>query len=957
MPRRYYLTIVLATLAGAFLRLWQLTMIPPGLHYDLAATALLGNEVAFNGYRPIFIQAYTGHEPLFYYWLAAWFNLIGSSIFSLRLAAAFLGVLTIPATFFAIAEFMRLFMPGDRVGPYTLAALAAGLLAFAFFHLVFSRFGFRVITQPLVQSLALGFLCRGLYRISDPELLSEGDWRLQSRDFILAGFFTGLAAYTYLSARLFPFPLAVLWLAVFAAVWRWRRGQGAGHQTHALRVIGAKPRIPLPSALAGYFLLFVLSAALTFAPLGLYFVRHPEDFLNRAAQIVARPGDEGLLWQGFRRAAEMVFLDGEPYDRFNLPGLPLFPLPLGVFFAIGLFLVLLTAFGAPPAAIGGRRSGFNLQRPASLLALAWLLFMLLPTALSVHDIFPSNVRAFGLTPLVFVFPALGLAATYRWVQQRWPGPLIGTAYPFTIITLVILAAGTSATYRLYFFEWANLRSQRLNNDADLTGLSAYLNTQSLAETSAYVSAIHYRHPTVAYLAREYGAVRWLTGGSSLALPRNRSALIVSAASAPLPEAWTTNWRPYLVFEQLGPDNRPEFSVYRFAAGQSPPLPAFAALEVNFGNVLFATGYRATRDGEQLLVDVRWRVENAAPADDYLPYVRLYDSLGRQWTQSDNFTYPSEQWVAGDTLITRHKLRLPPGLPPDDYVVKVGLYSQSTDAGLARLNAQGGFGGERATLGRESLAYREASAEALRRAYAPQQPVTSTLAPLLGYTLTAPSLRPNQRFELTLYWHTVAPLQAPLTIGLGERVLWRGMVTVSGALAQRLTLRLPQDWPAGPFDLTLSVDGAGEAALTVVEVLAVQRAFALPEAASRVGAALSGAASKADIRLAGYELQPGPTTRLKLYWQSTTPVLDADYTVFVHVLDAVGQIVAQADALPRGGAWPTSLWVQNEVIADDYAFDLPPGDYALAVGLYDAETGDRLRAGATDHVLLPAFRVP
>jgi len=62
MPRRYYVLLTAISLLGAFLRLWQLASVPPGLHYDLAATALLGNEVAFNGYRPIFISAFTGHE-------------------------------------------------------------------------------------------------------------------------------------------------------------------------------------------------------------------------------------------------------------------------------------------------------------------------------------------------------------------------------------------------------------------------------------------------------------------------------------------------------------------------------------------------------------------------------------------------------------------------------------------------------------------------------------------------------------------------------------------------------------------------------------------------------------------------------------------------------------------------------------------------------------------------------
>src|SRR5512144_1964052 len=104
MPRRYYLLLTVITLAAAGLRLWRLTEVPPGLHYDLAATALLGNDVAFHGYRPIFISAYTGHEALYYYWLALWFRLAGSSVFTLRLAAALLGVLAIPAAWFAIRE-------------------------------------------------------------------------------------------------------------------------------------------------------------------------------------------------------------------------------------------------------------------------------------------------------------------------------------------------------------------------------------------------------------------------------------------------------------------------------------------------------------------------------------------------------------------------------------------------------------------------------------------------------------------------------------------------------------------------------------------------------------------------------------------------------------------------------------------------------------------------------------
>jgi hypothetical protein len=50
-------------------------------------------------------------------------------------------------------------------------------------------------------------------------------------------------------------------------------------------------------------------------------------------------------------------------------------------------------------------------------------------------------------------------------------------------------------------------------------------------------------------------------------------------------------------------------------------------------------------------------------------------------------------------------------------------------------------------------------------------------------------------------------------------------------------------------------------------------------------------------------------------------------------------------MPRGGAYPTTRWRPGEVVVDPYAIilpdDLPPGEYPVEVGLYLAETGQRL----------------
>ncbi|MGQ0605075.1 MAG: hypothetical protein ACT4QE_25640 [Anaerolineales bacterium] len=913
MPRRYYFTLTLATLTGAFLRLWQLTEIPAGLHYDIAATALLGNGVAFGGERPVFITAFTGHEVLFYYWLAAWFNLIGSSVFSLRLAAAMAGVLTIPATFFVVRQVLR-----GEPGSLQIATLASVLVAVAFFHVTFSRFGFRVITQPLIQSLALGFLLRGLWKAR------LEDWRIGLVDLALGGVFTGLAAYTYLSARLFPFPLAVFWLALLTGSLR--------NTQHATRFILN-------------FAFFILVAALTFAPLGFYFLQHPEDFFNRFSQVAPQPGDEALVWQGVQRAAEMLFINGEPYDRYNLPGLPLFAtFPLGVFFVIGLlatFHSLLFKRGHSPLSLA-----------VELLLLSWLPFMLLPTAIAVNEIFPSITRAFGLTPLVFVFPARGIVVAFRWLQRHAPGPLFASPYPLTVIALITLALGAFTTYRQYFVEWANLPTQRLNNDADLIGIAEYLNQQSFDSVTPYVSAIHYRHPTLAYLAREFDSVKWLTGGTSLVIPNEREALYLFAASTPLPDEWIAEWAGHLEYEHPAG----EFRVYRFRAGETPPLPEFQSLNENFGNAFTLIGYRFEAETDTVFVDLRWRVENTVDVPDYLPYARLYDAEGREWAVANTFTNPSEQWVAGDVLLTRLTLSLPIGLPPGQYTVKTGLYSAEQNRNLPRLNAQGGFGGERAVVGTLTLAGRSSvTPEEFRAAYLITAPAQSTFGEalqLLGYQLHSTSARQNERFDLTLFWYAPAPVSTPVRIALGDVPVFDETLTVIGVQIQRVTVRMPAA-AAGPVDVKLSVPGFGDAKVVRMDAVPVARTFTAPEAASNVDALFDDA-----IALSGYSLESDASTRLTLLWQMRAEALTTDYTVFVHVRDEAGQNVAQADAPPQQGAYSTSLWMTGEFIEDAYTFELAPGNYSLVVGLYDAETGERLPVNTGgDEVVLQKFTAP
>jgi hypothetical protein len=83
----------------------------------------------------------------------------------------------------------------------------------------------------------------------------------------------------------------------------------------------------------------------------------------------------------------------------------------------------------------------------------------------------------------------------------------------------------------------------------------------------------------------------------------------------------------------------------------------------------------------------------------------------------------------------------------------------------------------------------------------------------------------------------------------------------------------------------------------------------------------------------------------LYWEAGDEP-GADYTVFVHLLDAAGNLVAQADGPPNGGLSPTRIWRAGDVIYDRHQFAagaaIPPGG-RLLVGVYQPDTGERLPA--------------
>lgn len=123
----------------------------------------------------------------------------------------------------------------------------------------------------------------------------------------------------------------------------------------------------------------------------------------------------------------------------------------------------------------------------------------------------------------------------------------------------------------------------------------------------------------------------------------------------------------------------------------------------------------------------------------------------------------------------------------------------------------------------------------------------------------------------------------------------------------------------------------------------------------------------NIALIGYEAgRTGNDIALTLYWGSIAETR-GDYTVFVHLLDSSGRVIAQDDAQPGHRSYPTSRWRAGQVILDDYRLAIPPdarGDLKIEIGMYVLETGARLRMidangvpMENDRVLIERFAIP
>ncbi|NDJ52059.1 MAG: hypothetical protein GYB68_03120, partial [Chloroflexi bacterium] len=423
---------------------------------------------------------------------------------------------------------------------------------------------------------------------------------------------------------------------------------------------------------------------------------------------------------------------------------------------------------------------------------------------------------------------------------------------------------------------------------------------------------------------------------------------------------------------------------RFANGVEAALSM--PIQADFDGQITLLGLESfpqrSRSGASIPLEIYWQLSDQTLRENLSTIYYLRDSEGNSILQDDSQHpggFPTTNWLPGFYVEQRRTLELPPATPPGTYTLSVLVYSIGNQRSLPVFNAEG------APLGVEL----ELAEIELRRGPRPQPRV------LLGYPPEAEPLTeqvsllashfPNEQAEVgqpvtfELIWRAEERLES----SYGFRVVYR---TLEGALKGSseqfpLTNGFPtNEWrrgdlwrgthlsyvpgrlETGVYALSIQlVDEDGEpvgsaAPIGRMIVTTPQRVFDLSPEATAYGATWAN-----QIDLIGYKLSTvrapiGQSLDVFLYWQPEVEIRQ-NLKVFVHLIDENDQIVAQLDQIPAAGSRPTTGWAPGEVVGDGYRLYLPPetepGPTRLRIGLYDAQTGERIPVSeAADFIILP-----
>lgn len=413
-----WLILLFILVVAGFFRLTNLDLAPPGFYPDEAMEGNNAIQALETGNFKVFYQENNGREGLFVNLVAVSIKIFGKHIWSIRIVSAIAGMLTV----------LGLYLVAKLLFNWQIAAFSSYLLAISFWHVNFSRIGFRAILAPLFLVWGLYFCWRGLLR----------GRRL---DFIISGFFLGLGFYTYIPFRIMPLVLIVTIIAYLKSL---KKDLSLEQYQHA--------KIQMIRGLLCLAVVMVLVAL----PIGYYFLKNPADFSSRIGQVSVfnSPHSSLRLIVNTLKTLEMFNVAGDNNWRHNFAGSPELLWPIGILFIVGFLRSCIQVFKEQT------RNGYS--PVVDMMLLSWFFIGLIPVILSGEGV-PHALRSIIVIPPVMIFAGEALHwifkkisnfyGTYlskninsKWLRQKSSVALM--------VVLVFLGVLTAAEYNKYFHQWA-----------------------------------------------------------------------------------------------------------------------------------------------------------------------------------------------------------------------------------------------------------------------------------------------------------------------------------------------------------------------------------------------------------------------------------------------------------------------------------------------------------------------
>lgn len=432
-PAFYLLLIIII---ATFLRFYNFGNVPPGLYPDEAMNGNNALESLSTGHFKIFYPENNGREGLF-------INIQAFFIWLFKVTEPW--VLHIPSALFGIFTVLGIyFLAKELFKSVSIGLLSSFFAATSFWLINFSRIGFRAIMAPFFLVWGLYFLLKSFHSLNT---------KLCALFTLLAGIFYGLGFHSYIAYRVTP--LLILIVLIYFLI-------------RSIREKWQKKFWLIT-------LLFMIVTIAVFLPLGIYFLKNPQDFLGRTSQISVFSAQSGSASGGSSSYAiiknltdntiktfGMFNVTGDFNWRHNYAGRPELFWPVGILFIIGIILGLISIF---------KKSSLN-KLPA-LTIFAWLIIASLPVVISNEGL-PHALRAILMAPATFILAGLGGVWLYEFIKSKIITHNLKALNFFTGLFLIILIC---EAYLTYFVLWAknpnvagafNQDSTRIGHELKLT---------------------------------------------------------------------------------------------------------------------------------------------------------------------------------------------------------------------------------------------------------------------------------------------------------------------------------------------------------------------------------------------------------------------------------------------------------------------------------------------------------